>query len=153
MNLQAVRQEKNIEQADLAKRVGTNAPMMSNFEHYKCLPIPTMLKAICKELGCSLSDLYDHGELYVEVKGQKNTSFDVKEHKEVYKLTVSLPNDTRKMLTQENLERCGYHSLKDFIWHCCKRFEKQLAIINKKTTKQRNCSVDENGITTNISHQ
>lgn len=147
MKLQEKRMEKNIEQAELAKRIGTNAPMMSNFEHYKCLPIPTMLKAICKELGCSLSDLYERGEIYVDVKSQQKTSLDVTEHKEVYKLTVSLPNELRNMLTQKNLELCGYHSLKDFIWHCCKRFEKQLAIVNKKTTKQTNCSVDlEKGI-------
>ena len=42
MRLQNKRIESGIEQADLAKRVGTNAPMMSNFEHYKCLPIPAM---------------------------------------------------------------------------------------------------------------
>ena len=133
MNLQTIRQQKNIEQADLAKRVGTNAPMMSNFEHYKCLPVPNMLKQMCEILQCSVSDIYASEELYITSISTKNLIANkVNNVKEFYKLTVSLPDAMRKLMTSENLMKCGYHSLKDFIWHCCRRFEKQLAIVNKK---------------------
>lgn len=129
MNLQSVRQSKNIEQAELAKQVGTNAPMMSNFEHYKCLPVPRMLKMMCEILHCEISDIYSNEELYITTLKRNR----VPEEKRIfYKLTVSLPDSMRNLLSQNNLERCGYHSLKDFIWHACKRFEKQLYAVNKK---------------------
>lgn len=135
MNLQSKRQEKGIEQADLAKRVGTNAPMMSNFEHYKCLPIPAMLKAICTELKCNIEDIYNQNEIYIiSNKSSTNEKGLIRARLEpaVYKFSVRLPEEARKVFTQENLEKCGYHSLKDFAWHCWKRFEKQLSIVNKK---------------------
>lgn len=131
MKLQEKRMACNMGQQELAKVVGTSVPMISNFEHYKCLPIPKMLNEICKALNCTLSDLYESGEIYVNAKtGDKVIKVNGKLL--VYKLTVSLPNEMRKLFTQKNLELCGYHSLKDFIWHCCKRFEKQLAIIKKR---------------------
>ena len=134
MNLQRIRAENGIEQAFLAKKVGTNAPMMSNFEHYKCIPTPGMLMMICKELKCSPLDIYERNELYLdEKKFQKSTIIESSTPK-IYKLTVELPNSLRKVLTQENLEKCGYHSLKDFIWHCCKKFEKRVAREKENTT-------------------
>ena len=50
MRLQEIRQKRGVEQLDLALKVGTNAPMMSNFEHYKCLPIPSMLLSMTRSL-------------------------------------------------------------------------------------------------------
>ena len=132
MNLQEVRRLKNIEQADLAQKVGTNAPMMSNFEHYKCLPVPQMLKKMCEILQCEISDIYSNEEIYINKASSNNLIAKIRKEKEVYKLTVSLPDAMRKLLTPDNLMKCGYHSLKDFIWHACRRFEKHLAIVNKK---------------------
>lgn len=140
MKLQEKRRECGLEQSDLAKRVGTNAPMMSNFENYKCLPIPTMLDAICKELDCERQDIYKDSELYVKSKEQRDSNQKAK--LDVYKLTVSLPDKARQLFTQENLRKCGYHSLKDFIWHCYLHFQKKVEKINEKekATKQPNSS-------------
>lgn len=152
MKLQDRRRECGIEQADLASRVGTNAPMMSNFERYKCIPIPKMLEAICKELNCGIEDIYERGEIYLSIReDKKDKSLCVTARREpaVYKFSVRLPDEARKTFTQENLEKCGYHSLKDFAWHCWKRFEKQLAIVSKKekANTHSNCmsAFDENG--------
>lgn len=140
MKLQEKRRECGLEQSDLAKRVGTNAPMMSNFENYKCLPIPTMLDAICKELKCERQDIYKDNELYTKSKTQRSQK--TKIELATYKLTVSLPNEARRIFTQENLRKCGYHSLKDFIWHCYLHFQKKVEKINEKekATKQPNSS-------------
>lgn len=131
MNLQNVRISRNIEQAELAKRVGTNAPMMSNFEHYKCIPIPGMLKKMCEILNCRTSDIYENDEIYINVK--KESSSSNKEEPSVYKLTVNLPNSMRELLTPENLKKCGYRSLKDFILQQCEYFRKRLEAIEKKS--------------------
>lgn len=141
MKLQEKRRERGLEQADLAKRVGTNAPMMSNFENYKCLPIPTMLTKICEELNCERQDIYTDNELYVKKqKIQRNS--EMRAEPDVYKLSVRLPDKAREMFTQENLEKCGFHSLKDFIWHCYLQFEKMVRKAEKKekATKHLNCS-------------
>lgn len=142
MELQERRRERGLEQADLAKRIGTNAPMMSNFENYKCLPVPKMLAKICEELHCTRQDIYSDNELYVlNRKGQINST--ERAEPEVYKLSVRLPDRAREMLTQENLEKCGYHSLKDYIWHCYLHFERLVkrAEAKEKATKHQNCSV------------
>ena len=152
MKLQDKRRECGIEQADLANRVGTNAPMMSNFERYKCIPIPKMLEAICRELNCEVGDIYEHEEIYLSVleeNREKSLCVTTRKEPTFYKFSVRLPEEARKTFTQENLEKCGYHSLKDFAWHCWKRFEKQLAIVSKKekANTHPNCmsALDENG--------
>lgn len=134
MNLQKIRTSRNIEQAELARQIGTTAPMMSYFEHYKCLPVPEMLTQICNILKCNISDLYEDKEIYLKTVTNGCSHLKVEDRKEptIYKLTVRLPETKRNILTQENLQKCGYHSLKDFIWHCVLRFEKQLATTTKK---------------------
>lgn len=153
MKLQEIRREQGVEQADLATKVGTNAPMMSCFERYKCLPIPSMLKEICRVLNCSPLDIYNKEELYIATRKQRD--MDTKEASEVYRLTADLPNYARKILCSENLRKCGYRSLKDFIWHCFKRFEEKLKTIEKeKAIKHSNCSMaKENGHQNELSHQ
>jgi len=143
MNLQERRRELNIEQATLAKKVGTNAPMMSNFENYRCLPIPAMLKAICKELKCDVLDIYKQHEIYISKTCRKGE----KDKPEYYRLTADLPNEAREVFSSKNLQKCGYHSLKDFIWHCYKWLEKRQNAKKEKSTKHVECSVDyENDI-------
>lgn len=153
MKLKEKRKELNIEQTDLAVHVGTNVPMISNFERYKCLPVPTMLKAICKVLKCEVLDIYEANEIYIkeaDIKSQLKVA--LREKPCVYRLTADLPNYAREILNSKNLEKCGYHSLKDFIWHCFKRFEKRLKAI-EKATKHSNCSVaNENGYENTLSH-
>lgn len=135
MNLQERRRELNIAQADLARKVGTNEPMMSNFEHYKCLPIPSMLEAICKELKCSVLDIYNQSEIYINTKS-KEKSID---EPEFYRFTADLPNEAREVFESKNLKACGFHSKKDFLWHCYKWLEKKQNTKKEKATKQSEC--------------
>ena len=57
MQLRAMRIRKGKQQKELAKAIGTDEPMMSKFENYKCLPIPPMMTALCRELGCEVEDI------------------------------------------------------------------------------------------------
>ena len=144
MYLQEKRRELGIEQSDLARSIKTTVPMVSYFENYKCLPTPSMLKDICKELRCEVLDIYEYDELFVnarKIHRQLKTLLNIEP--QIYKLTVELPNSARQVLTPSNLEKCGYQSLKDFIYHCCKKFERQLKVVeqNKKATEHSNCSV------------
>lgn len=133
MNLQEKRRQIGIEQADLAKRVGTNAPMMSNFENHRCIPVPLMLKAICRELNCEILDIYSPEEIYVS----KHTRKTANDEKSCYRLTVELPNSARVVFKSKNLKKIGYKNLKDFMWHCYKWLEKSQ---KEKATKHPDCS-------------
>ena len=53
MRLREIRKAKGRQQKELAEKIGTDEPMMSKFENYKCLPIPSMMRKLLKELGCS----------------------------------------------------------------------------------------------------
>lgn len=141
MNLQEIRVARKIEQAYLAKEIGTNAPMLSNFEHYKCLPIPAMLEKICEILNCKVSDIYADNEIYMPNKAESKEKSE-KENKEYgfYQLSVSLPNSKRTILTKANFKKCGYKSMKDYIVRCIDDFERKLKQVNEKTAKHSNCS-------------
>ena len=90
MNLQKIRTSRNVEQAELAKQIGTTAPMMSCFEHYKCLPVPEMLTQICNILKCNISDLYEDKEIYLKTVTNGCSHLKVEERKEpaTYKLKI-----------------------------------------------------------------
>lgn len=156
MDLQGIRLKRKIEQADLAKRVGTNAPMMSNFEHYKCLPTPPMLAAMCKELKCEIGDIYKDDEIYIKTSSSTRTEKSKSSSGGlIYQLSGRLPIEKRKLFSKINLKKCGYNSIQDFIEKCVKAFEKRLNVINKneKTAKHLHCpAVNESGYNTNLSH-
>lgn len=59
MKLKEIRVAKGRQQKELAISVGTDEPMMSKFENYKCLPTPPTMNLILKELGCSVEDIYE----------------------------------------------------------------------------------------------
>lgn len=147
MKLQEIRLKAGVEQADLAKKVGTNAPMMSNFEHYKCLPVPNMLVRICAELKCNVLDIYEKNEIYSQTKGSNGAR---KNSSDVYNLQARLPNEAREVLTSENLKLLGYRNITDFINKCYLKFERRLKLIKqKKNVAYRNCATsNENGVLT-----
>ncbi|MBR2377469.1 MAG: helix-turn-helix transcriptional regulator [Clostridia bacterium] len=125
MKLQEQINKRDMTAKDLAEKVGTDAPMISKFANYRCLPIPEMLKAICKVLGCEISDIYSDKELYVKPIKQKNGK-----RKGYYKLTVELPQDARNFL-KSNLKKCGYKSVTDWIAHCYKNLQIRYKIIER----------------------
>lgn len=129
MQLREMRIRKGRQQKELAKAIGTDEPMMSRFENYKCLPIPPMMKALCEELGCEVDDIYEPHEVFltapkVTVKAKKSK----KSKKECYHLTVDLPPEARKFFN-EALQRCGFKNITAWVNHCFERLKAKYAQI------------------------
>ena len=58
MRIQALREEANLTQAQLAVQMGTNQNTVSNWENEVSLPKSRDLPLLAKVLGCSINDLY-----------------------------------------------------------------------------------------------
>ena len=125
MKLQEKLQEQGITSKELAEKIGVDAPMVSKFANYKCLPIPEALNLICEVLGCTWEDIYSDKELYVKPIKQKNGK-----RAGYYKLTVELPQEAREFL-KRNLKKCGYKSVTDWIAHCYKNLQIRYKIIER----------------------
>lgn len=124
MQLKQMRIRKGRQQKELARAIGTDEPMMSKFENYKCLPIPPMMKALCRELDCKVEDIYEPHEIFlsepkVVVKPSKK-----RKAKEVYHLTVNLPPEARTFF-KTALARCGFKDITAWVNHCFERLKTQ----------------------------
>ncbi len=132
MNLQNQIIKSNLKSKDLAEKVGTDASMISRFNNYKCLPIPSMLEKICNVLNCNISDIYNDDEIYMK-RSKKSKR---KSNYENYKITVRLPRDAKDKIHQA-LEVCGYKDVTYWIYRCYERLMSQYEIIEKAKKKER----------------
>lgn len=111
MRLRQLLKIKNINQKDLAKKLGLGEPMLSKFSNYLCLPVPGTMKQICKELNCDVLDIYDKEEIEFIAHKKKRTA----EQMDCYRLTVNINKNFRKYFEKENLKKLGYDSLKEAV--------------------------------------
>lgn len=125
MKLKEKREEKGIMAKALGKRVGISPDMMSRFENYKCLPVPTDMEKICRELECDVEDLYSRTEITYPRKKKKPKPEDR------YRLTVDLPIEARDFL-KKALRVCGYKDITYWVWRCYERLQKQYEIVTTK---------------------
>ncbi len=124
--LKEIRIARGRQQKELGKAIGTDEPMISRFENYKCLPIPTMMKVLLKELDCSIEDIYEPHEVYLQMtvapKKRKRKSG-------VYRLTAELPKEAKELLNSGALQKLGFKDITAWVNHCFERFKKQYAQI------------------------
>lgn len=131
MKLKEIRIAKGIQQKDLSERIGTNDPMLSRIENYKCLPIPDMMQSILWELDCQLGDIYEPEEI---AYCTKKTRQEDKRQGKYYKVTVRLPKEAKELI-KEALPVCGYKDVTYWIFRCYERLRNQYDIINKAKEK------------------
>lgn len=122
MRLRQIRIAKKRQQDELAKAIGTDAPMLSKFENYKCLPIPSMMMSLCRELDVEVTDIYEPHEVYLQIK---TVSKKHKRKSNVYRLTAELPKEAKKLLNSGALQKCGFKDITAWVNHCYEKFKRQ----------------------------
>ena len=122
--LRAIRIAKGRQQKELAQKIGTDEPMMSRFENFKCLPIPSMLAKLTEELGCTVDDIYEPHEIYLQGVTVKASTPKAKKNTEVYHLTVNLPPEAREFF-KTALKKLGYKDITDWANRCFERTRRQ----------------------------
>ena len=130
MKLKQIRVAKGRQQKELAIKIGTDEPMMSKFENYKCLPVPSMMKRLTEELGVSVDDIYEPHEIYMQSIKAK-TSAPKKKDEEVYHLTVNLPPEAREFFKMA-LKKCGFKDITAWANWCFERLQSQYREILEK---------------------
>lgn len=123
MRLREIRKAKGRQQKELAEKIGTDEPMMSKFENYKCLPIPSMMRKLLKELGCSrVEEIYEPHEVYLQLASINATVAKEEKESDIYKLTATLPKGA-KAIFDKALKPLGYRSITDWVKQCFERLE------------------------------
>lgn len=122
MKLKEVRLRKGLPQKDVAKAIGTDGPMLSRFENYKCLPIPPMMHLLLQVLACDVGDIYEPSEIYTQpVSGQTRKR---KRRSDVYRLTAELPEEARAFLNGGALQELGFKDITAWVNDCYERLQK-----------------------------
>lgn len=118
MKLREIRIREGRQQKELGRAIGTDEPMMSRFENYKCLPVPEMMEKLTKELNCGIEDIYEPHEIYLQVKKKPQTANkDSPERERRYNLSVRLPAEEKDFLKRA-VKACGYKDITDWISRC-----------------------------------
>jgi len=131
MKLKQIRIAKGRQQKELAIKIGTDEPMMSKFENYKCLPVPSMMKRLTEELGVSADDIYEPHEVYYQGARAKASAPKKKAEEEVYHLTVNLPPEAREFF-KTALKKCGFKDITAWVNLCFERLQTQYREILEK---------------------
>ena len=125
MRLKEIRLEREISQAELAAAMHTDVPMISKYENYKCLPIPTDMELLLKALACDLEDVYDESE--IAFKRREKERGEPTE----YKISCRLPREAKQKISSA-LKICNYRGVSDWLLACYRRLLAQEEILLKK---------------------
>ncbi len=123
MRLREIRKARGRQQKELAEKIGTDEPMLSKFENYKCLPIPSMMTKLLEELGCKrVEEIYEPHEIYLQLASVSTAVAKEKKESDVYKLTATLPKEAKEFFDTA-LKPLGYRSITDWVKQCFERLE------------------------------
>ena len=130
MNLKQIRLAKGLQQKELAISVGTDEPMMSKFENYKCLPTPPVMTCILKELDCKIEDIYEPHEVFYEPPAKRSQKR--KRKSDVYRLTAELPEEAREFFKSGALQKCCFKDITSWANWCYEQLKKKYEEICEK---------------------
>lgn len=132
MKLKEVRLQKGLQQKELANAIGTDEPMMSKFENYKCLPIPSMMRLLLQVLACDIGDIYEPNEIYTQLVSA--TTRKRKRKSDVYRLTAELPEEARAFLNGGALQELGFKDITAWVNYCYEQLKKTYKAQKEKTS-------------------
>ena len=111
MRLKEKRLASGLKAKALGRAVGLDESMISRFENYRCLPTPPDMERLCRELGCTVRDLYDPAEIRYAAPPRAGDA------PCVYRLTVDLPPEARERV-REAVKLLGYANMTAWIEDC-----------------------------------
>lgn len=120
--------EQGLTQPELAKCINRDAPMISKFENFVCLPIPEDANKLAKKLKCTtILELYDEEDLRF-INQEQSRPKKKRDPIEllVYRLTADLPREAIEWLIKDNLQLLGYSSIRDWANDCFKKFKQRV---------------------------
>lgn len=130
MKLQEKILEQGLTNKELAQKIGSDAPMVSRYTNFKCLPTPKTMEEICNVLSCMVEDIYSEEEITFNRCKSKKVNVDFKN----YKITVRLPRESKEKI-HNALKICGYKNISYWIYRCYERLLAQSEIIEKARKK------------------
>lgn len=108
----------------LGETFGKDKIWVCKFEAGVCLPTQQDLQKICEVLDVTAQDL-DYPQVATSKK-RVATDSKRKSSTTTYKLTVPLDRAKFSKLTKENLKKCGYSNLQQFLGMAYRHLEQQL---------------------------
>ncbi len=116
--------KNNIQQKQLAVYLGIDKEHISKIANYKCLPTPEQAKRICEFLNCNILDIYNKKEIDL-ILGTRKASRN-QDSGLYYRLSVRLNKCSCNCLKQENLNKLGFKTLKEWVESCIFQLETKL---------------------------
>lgn len=132
--LRTARTSAGISQRAVAELLGIDRPTYNKIEQNKIAPKYEDLPKLAKLLNLDLKILQKSMCAHLKTECAHPTK--PKSSTSVYKFSVRLRRNDFLKLTKNNLQKCGYHSLNDFMKMAYEQFCNQLAIIELNENKK-----------------
>ena len=122
-------------QKQLGEAIGKHKIYICQLEKNYCLPTEQDLQKICEILHTTPAELD-----FLQVITQKTRVITQKKappRVDVYRLTVPLDRAKFSKLTKQNLKKCGYNNLREFMEMAYEQLTNQLKIIELNKNKNK----------------
>lgn len=128
--LREARLVAKISQKTIAELLNIDRPTYNKIEQNKIAPkyddLPKLAKVLNVKLNVLTKSMCAHPKIECAHPPKRKSSTDT------YKLTIALNRDDFSKLTKNNLKKCGYKNLREFVEVAYKQLEKQLESSNSK---------------------
>lgn len=133
--LRQARLALGISQKTVAELLKITRPIYNQIEQGKILPKFEDLPKLAKLLKLDLKELQK--SMCIHPKTECIHRIPRKTSTDVYRLTVPLDRDKFSKLTKQNLKKCGYNNLREFMEMAYEQLTNQLKIIELNENKNK----------------